>query len=1272
MPASKISVSVCGHQLGSLPLANSTTFGYVSTPVFRALAEVCTPLLTFESANGGSSGIAIDLVGVEQVERDENVFKYGASNQVPHPDFSGYSNSALEAGTLPWKRTYGTGIIGFAGDNKEEHGARSGTYMWMRTVSTIDTSVMQNVTVEGGGTYVLRWLAASRLGPGSNPAFPIPPPFNVSICGMIVAGNVVEPSFHFNQSYSAPLTIIGKSLIQCEIGFTILRGNSNLSDLLLSLVELMFIPWTYTVPLGTFEGLTDTNSLYEMYPGSIGSWTSGGHDSGGSAIVKLPGLLCDNLRHDSGWYVLWMQSTTQAPSASISVPVTALKPGATYVVRWLFARRKLNGIVFNAPSLSVNIFRTTVATDRIPASDVFTADQSLEFVAAAAGTMLNLTLSTDLTIKHILIDNVNVVMVKREPEADSYRFTGHFYGTFETDHNLGDGQYVTFSDLVSVNDQTYGKYWIANATSGIVAIVKTPSPTFLEGLQAFGQFALWMQSGRTEISIQTTVNSIYVWENHLYRLRWHQAIRSGGRHPLLRFRVNICGQDVWQTPATTEFYSVVTSDVFVGKKSCEMKFIVPAQTDEEDRNIIIDDVAYISLQSPIIGEFEATSTSGLTKAVRYYTHPISWATLLDAGSAVDITSMSIERGRLYTGMSVSSPKSTCHVLEYNTSDGTYVGAKSMNCNGGSVHSIATNSDQLYAGHERGVLQVGIDNSTSQRTFEWSFGSKNSGSINDVVVNSAFIVASSDDQTAHKWLVRDVPVPTKPPIPDDVSGALTMMQLVLIGTGCSVTALGILGAFLYVRRKQQIKARLGDYEMGKSREALRRSEMELGSVTQAMPQSQTSLGEIKSTAVLGKEVSCDGSRGTIPTMPQVFSNPVIVPSFPTKPAPLAQGPRIFPVRPGLIAPGPMISPNSPAKPVPVTPPFTKVLTTPPLTQNDRPLPTSATGGKQFSPSNDSSPRYRMPSDHSSSSQLMMATQRSASSRTTTSHTTRSFKRMTLLSQVVSDYHNRRSLESTMRSGQADASTMLTRRSDRTNVTQRTLVDQADHGLEIPGFLQLDEGADYQVDNEFASGGGGSLFRGHMLAQIISGMRVVVKKVTSTNLPAFRQEVALMWLFHDNDNMVKLIGFNESLFEIVMPEYRMGSLEQFITKNSYTSSIACSLALDVARGIMAMHKLGIVHQDIKTDNVLLEEHSMKRVNAVITDFGISNVVEDRVLKVKAFEVKNVRGLTARYAAPEAIYRYRQKIRTPVPPSVAKAGDVYSLAVVIYTLLMKKGRL
>lgn len=224
-----------------------------------------------------------------------------------------------------------------------------------------------------------------------------------------------------------------------------------------------------------------------------------------------------------------------------------------------------------------------------------------------------------------------------------------------------------------------------------------------------------------------------------------------------------------------------------------------------------------------------------------------------------------------------------------------------------------------------------------------------------------------------------------------------------------------------------------------------------------------------------------------------------------------------------------------------------------------------------------------------------------------------------------------------------------------------------------------------------------------------MKTVIKRMSSTvSLPAFRQEVALMWLFNDNDHIIKLFGFNEMRMDIgrlrvcrcviwsnQITIYSNAGIYYGITralyrvkrlrfKNCPINCIGCwtrtcsdarswccapRYVLERCMSMTCLPLLPILYvclTDIKPDNVLLEQHPTKLVHAVISDFGISNVIEDRVLTVKAFEVKNLRGLTSQFAAPEVIARFRSKDRSPVAPRVSKAGDVFSLAIVIHKLL------
>ena len=148
--------------------------------------------------------------------------------------------------------------------------------------------------------------------------------------------------------------------------------------------------------------------------------------------------------------------------------------------------------------------------------------------------------------------------------------------------------------------------------------------------------------------------------------------------------------------------------------------------------------------------------------------------------------------------------------------------------------------------------------------------------------------------------------------------------------------------------------------------------------------------------------------------------------------------------------------------------------------------------------------------------------------------------------------------------------------------------------------------------------------------------------------FIQEFALVsQIDHPNVARIYHQGFTESQAYIAMEYFPGGDLRELIARQ-LSPQVAVAILLQVAGALTAVHAQGIVHRDMKPDNVMIRADG----SLGLADFGIAKLTNSDIARTKHGEVFG----TPYYLAPE------QALGMPVD----QRTDIYSLGVVFFEML------
>ncbi|MBZ0236887.1 MAG: protein kinase, partial [Deltaproteobacteria bacterium] len=190
-----------------------------------------------------------------------------------------------------------------------------------------------------------------------------------------------------------------------------------------------------------------------------------------------------------------------------------------------------------------------------------------------------------------------------------------------------------------------------------------------------------------------------------------------------------------------------------------------------------------------------------------------------------------------------------------------------------------------------------------------------------------------------------------------------------------------------------------------------------------------------------------------------------------------------------------------------------------------------------------------------------------------------------------------------------------------------------------------------------GGSGVVYKAD---QIALG-RTVAVKILAEELAS---DPRLVKRFHDealaasrlnHPNTVSIIDYGQTpdgLLYIVM-EYLRGPTLTHLLSREHPIPVARVLGIvsQVLSGIEEAHAAGVVHADLKCDNIVVEQRRTGHDHVKVVDFGIARLMN----APRDGEDRNICG-TPEYMAPEIIQG--------APPSFA--SDLYAVGIILYELL------
>ena len=201
-----------------------------------------------------------------------------------------------------------------------------------------------------------------------------------------------------------------------------------------------------------------------------------------------------------------------------------------------------------------------------------------------------------------------------------------------------------------------------------------------------------------------------------------------------------------------------------------------------------------------------------------------------------------------------------------------------------------------------------------------------------------------------------------------------------------------------------------------------------------------------------------------------------------------------------------------------------------------------------------------------------------------------------------------------------------------------------------------GGKYELEKMLGQGAMGAVYRAR---HRLTGRRVAIKFLLDHDDPSrrrrfMREAQALGRLSHPNVIQVIDVGEEGGAIYLVMELLHGKPLTDFVAEGGIGAAEAIALLMPALSGVAAAHQAGILHRDLKPDNMFVCcDRDGVPYDTKVLDFGLAKADDEE--RAKLTQSGSIVG-TPRYMAPEQLKEEKVDARS----------DIFALGLILYELL------